>query len=129
LSGTPSDPVDLEQVNLAKPVLRLTINRDEASLMALTTSALVKMRLSNPAAPSEVSRVSLFGLLFPDMKTDGLWTYLNGITTLSVWDGPNGLEKRGSHNVREWVAGRIVNDDFAYRIRRMSNTFEIWVNP
>ena len=54
------------------------------------------------------------------------WTYLSGLATQRLWDGPSGLEKRGPHDVRDWVEGRVEDGSSAYRVRRLANAFEMW---
>ncbi len=122
----PTSLADLGYTDLGGIALRLDTNLDDWSLTALTSNALIKLRLSDPAAPVETDRVGLVGFIYWDIKTEGRWTYLSGLSTQSVWNDPDGLEKRGTHDVRAWTAGRTVADGRVYRLRHLANSLEVW---
>ncbi|MCK9460851.1 MAG: kelch motif-containing protein [Proteobacteria bacterium] len=120
---------EVKRLSLGKPVLGVEVNEPGEKLLALTTDKLRRFELGgNPYLPFEKNSVSVSGLLYPWMRADGAWTYLNGwFGTLTVEDSATGLKLRDAHDVRDWVAGRIVRDGVAERVAPgCANAYEVW---
>ncbi|MCK9463300.1 MAG: kelch motif-containing protein [Proteobacteria bacterium] len=121
--------VEVKRLSLGKPVLGVEVNQTGEKMLALTTNKLRRFEIGgNPYAPFEKNSVSVSGLLFPRMRVDGAWTYLNGwFGTQTVEDAAAGLMLRGAHDVRDWVDGRIVRDGVAERVAPgCANAYEVW---
>jgi len=120
---------EVKRLSLGKLVLGVEVNRAGEKLLALTTNKLRRFEIGgNPYAPFEKNSVALSGLLYPWMRVDGAWTYLNGwFGTQTVEGAAAGLMLRGSHDVRDWVDGRIVRDGVAERVAPgCANAYEVW---
>jgi hypothetical protein len=126
--GSPSEPVEVGRRHVGKRVESLELNWGGKSLYALTPFKLQKYDvLSTPKDPVKKEELGILGLAYWDMKADGNWVYLSGLWNKSVYDRKEeGLIKKGGHNVRAWVAGRITRPGQAERIRGTGNTFEVW---
>ncbi len=69
-----------------------------------------------------------------EMRVQDRWIYLNDWTSpdwmrLSVYDdSEEGLIVKSSHNVEDWVDGRVLHNDRAERLKLdyASNQYEVW---
>jgi hypothetical protein len=97
--------------------------------MALAPTNLRSLDIGgNPYAPLERCRVAVAGWTYEAMRSEGRWTYLNGLFgTQAVLDVGGVLEKRGAHDVAAWVDGRVVRGDVAERAAPgCANAYEVW---
>ena len=84
--------------------------------------------LSSPLHPALSGELPLLGFIYPSMAVEERWIYLTGpLSSLAVYDhGVEGLEKRGTHDVADWVRGRELSGDIAVRVDSCRNQFEVW---
>ena len=120
---------EARRVPLLGVPFRLSVARDGERLMALTPTNLRSLDIGgNPYAAFERSRVAMAGWTYREMRSQGKWTYLNGIFgPQAVLDASDGLERRGAHDVEAWVDGRMVRGDVAERpAPGCANAYEVW---
>jgi hypothetical protein len=120
---------EVKRMSLGALAIGVDVNTTNEKLMVLTPTKLRRFEIGgNPYAPTAKNQVALSGLLYPRMRVDGAWTYLNGLLgTQTVEDAAEGLLKRGPHDLRDWVDGRIVRDGVAERLSPgCANAYEVW---
>lgn len=120
---------EVKRMSLGALAIGVDVNTANEKLMVLTPTKLRRFEIGgNPYAPTAKNQVALSGLLYPRMRVDGAWTYLNGLLgTQTVEDAAEGLLKRGPHDLRDWVDGRIVRDGVAERLSPgCVNAYEVW---
>lgn len=120
---------EARRVALLGVPFRLSSAGDGTRLMALTPTNLRSLDIGgNPYEPFERDRVTMAGWTYEAMRSEGRWTYLNGLFgPQAVFDEGDALEKRGAHDVEAWVDGRIVRGDVAERLAPgCANAYEVW---
>jgi hypothetical protein len=124
----PTSPVERRRINLWTPVLAVGASLEEGRLYALTATKLRPWSIAaDPFAPVAGGSLTVAGLLMPEMKVEGCWTYLSDLGTRAVWDDPvSGLVSKGTHDLRSWVEGRVLREGRAERARKLLNRYELW---
>ncbi len=124
----PTSPMERRRLGLGTPVLAVGASPEEGRLLALTATKLRSWNVAaSPFAPVTGGSLTVAGLLMPEMKVEGRWAYLSGLGTRAVWDDPvSGLVSKGTHDLRDWVDGRVVRGGRAERARKPLNRYELW---
>jgi hypothetical protein len=120
---------EVKRVSVGAAALGVGVDATNEKLLVLSPTKLRRFEIGgNPYAPIVKDSVALSGLLYPKMRVDAAWTYLNGLLgTQTVEATASGLTKRGAHDLRDWVDGRIVREGIAERLAPgCANAYEVW---
>jgi hypothetical protein len=127
--SNPTAPVEVKRISLGtKLALKVGVDEETRGLLALTPATLERFDVrASSKNPVFSTRRSLLGVLMTEMKVDGRWSYFNGLlsTETVFWNGQT-LAKKGQHDLREWVNGRVLRNGKAERIRPLYNEYEVW---
>ena len=99
--------------------------------MVLTATRVARYQMgSRPWQLARTGQIGTLGLAFHEMRVEARWTYLSGLWTQTVFDDPHmGLSRKGSHDVRPWVDGAVLEQARALRINWWNNVVELWRAP
>jgi len=126
----PTVPVERKRLSFWTPAQAIGAAMEEGRLYALKATELRSWNIAaNPFNPVPSDTESLAGLLFERMRVEGRWIYLNGLWTQTLYDDPAfGLSKKGQHDLRPWVSGRLLRDGRAERTKNLTcdPVYEVW---
>jgi hypothetical protein len=127
----PAAPTERARIDAGAFVRALGVNARDRRLMALTPTKLVRFQMgSRPWQLARTGQIGTLGLLFHELRVEGRWTYLSGLWTQTVYDDPHtGLSRKGSHDVRPWVDGAVLEQARAVRVDWTDNAVELWRAP